>query len=345
MRMTRPRFGACAWLLLATSGCVDAPHQGPGAAIVDPGDLRPEARAILEALARGEPPAGGLRAAQSWNGPPATIRVWRRSLGGNDSCTGKVDVLPLEAYVKGVLPHEWIVSWEAESLRAGALAVRSYASSWVAQGGKYKCADLCDTTYSQVYKDSTNPKTDLAVDATASQVLVKSGTVLFAEYSAENGDPTKSGVADPVCAGKTLYGHGRGMCQWGSQRWALQQKDHKWIALHYSPGAALWYPSAPGADAGVPPAAEAGSPPTPKPDLGARRDAGAAPPQTRFDAGPEPSPAPPPDAEPEPPSATPSAEAEVSGGCALLSARPVRGLPPLAPLALLALLLARRRRR
>ena len=229
----------------------------------DPTDLRPEARRILRAQ-RDRPRElvlvdnlEGVR--RVYASLPATIKVWRRSLGGADSCSGKVQTLPLDDYVKGVLPHEWITSWEPESLKAGAIAIRTYASSWVAQGGKYPCADLCDTTASQVYGDETNPKTNQAVDATRGQVLVKDGQLVFAEYSAENSSPTKFGVDDPPCAGKALFGHGRGMCQWGTQRWALLGKDFAWMALHYYPGATLQGGPAPlPPDAG--PAADASRP-------------------------------------------------------------------------------------
>jgi hypothetical protein len=151
--------------------------------------------------------------------------------------------MPLEDYVKGVLPHEWITSWNKEALKAGAVAIRTYAAYWIAAGGKYKCADLCDTAASQIYKDTTYPVTDGVIDATRGEVLLTNGKLTFTEYSAENGDPTRSGVADAVCAGKTVNGHGRGMCQWGSQRWAQQGKDYKWIAWHYYPQTTLWAPS------------------------------------------------------------------------------------------------------
>ncbi|MBW2732780.1 MAG: hypothetical protein JRH20_10345 [Deltaproteobacteria bacterium] len=209
-------------------------------------DLRPVAKNLLEVLR-----LGGWQAARDLASPettitpfdnvplPATIRVWRRSQCSTGSCSCPVDEMPLEEYVKGVVPHEWIASWEMPSLQAGAIAVRTYAASWVTKGGKYDCADVCDTTYTQVYKDERNDRGNEAVDATRDMVLIESGQLVFAEYSAENGDPTAFGVVDPLCAGKTVQGHGRGMCQWGSQRWALENKDFQWIATHYYPGSEL----------------------------------------------------------------------------------------------------------
>jgi hypothetical protein len=167
--------------------------------------------------------------------------VWRRGLDGSSaSCSGRVDVIPFEKYVKGVLPHEWIRSWHTESLEAGAIAIRTYAANWVSRGGKYSCADLDDTTASQVYKDVFYAVTNAAVDATANTYVMKNGLPVFAEYSAENGHPTATGISDSPCAGKARFGHGRGTCQWGSQRWANQHgKSETWILQHYYPGATV----------------------------------------------------------------------------------------------------------
>ncbi len=41
-------------------------------------------------------------------------------------------------------------------------------------------------------------------------------------------------MSDIVDAGQTFNGHGRGMCQWGTQRWSINQgKDFVWIVNHY----------------------------------------------------------------------------------------------------------------
>ncbi|HVV86795.1 MAG TPA: SpoIID/LytB domain-containing protein, partial [Kofleriaceae bacterium] len=235
------------------------------------GDLRPEAAAILDAartaadrrrvltladardlglagIAAARPrPAEAIEGGPADAGPttvafdaPATIKVWRRGVDGSTaSCSGRVDTIPFEKYVKGVLPHEWIRSWDAASLQAGAVAIRTYAAYWVKAGGKYDCADLDDTTASQVYKDEFFPVSDAAVDATADVFAVKNGDLVFAEYSAENGDPTATGVSEPLCTGRAVQGHGRGTCQWGTQRWAQNGKTFDWIVTHYYPGAML----------------------------------------------------------------------------------------------------------
>ncbi len=231
------------------------------------GDVRPEAAQILDALAAADAPltvgevtgtdrveqrrasqrvaiigAGGAPAGDTVIAfeTPATIRIWRRGLDGSTaSCSGRVDVIPFEQYVRGVLPHEWIRSWDEESLKAGAVAIRTYAAAWVASGGKYTCADLDDTTASQVYRDEFFAVTDAAVAATDGVYIVRGADLVFAEYSAENGDPTAFEVAEPQCAGRAVNGHGRGTCQWGTQRWALAGQTWEWMLPHYYPGAML----------------------------------------------------------------------------------------------------------
>ena len=210
--------------------------------LADP-DLRPEARTLLAHLretGHWEPSlAPRDRVLKQGLQPPATIRIYRRG-AENNSCTGRVDVIPLEDYVKGVVPHEWIPSWHDESLRAGSIAARSFAWGWINAGGKYDCADLDDTTRSQVYREDRTARATAAVDSTVGMAVVRDGAVVRAEYSAENSDPTAFGVDEPLCTGRELFGHGRGMCQWGSQRWATQRDQvAEWMVEHYYPGASV----------------------------------------------------------------------------------------------------------
>jgi len=174
---------------------------------------------------------------------PTRIRVWRRALDDSESsCTGRVDELGLEDYVAGVIPAEWMAGWEPAALEAGAIAARTYASFWVAAGGKYACADVDDTTWTQVYRDARDERTDAAVARTEGAVVRRNGSLVFAEYSAENGSPTAFGVHDTPCAGKRVNGHGRGVCQWGTQRWALRGETPDWMMAHYYPGSRVVWP-------------------------------------------------------------------------------------------------------
>lgn len=182
---------------------------------------------------------------------PSAANGWR-----DRSCDSAaiVDDLAFEEYVKGVIPHEWVPSWHREALMAGAIAARSYALSHHLRGGRWACADVDDGTVTQVYRDDRAGPTDEAVEATRGQIAIRAGGIVFAEYSAENANPTADAVDDPTCTGETQFGHGRGMCQWGTQRWATgvcanppcdfgalgsDPKDHVWMVEHYYPGATV----------------------------------------------------------------------------------------------------------
>lgn len=179
--------------------------------------------------------------------PPTSIRV-----GQTCSCTActTVNTMSMDTYVKHVLPAEWISSWNAESLKAGAIAIRSYGAYYTFHpiNASY---DICDTTCCQVYGTATATSTNNAVNATTNIYLVDgSGNIARAEYSAENNDlANRDGcgdcniqnkpsdgicLSDSVCCGTTQNGHGRGECQWGTQRWATNQaKTYDWITDHY----------------------------------------------------------------------------------------------------------------
>lgn len=148
--------------------------------------------------------------------------------------------MSMETYVKRVLPNEWIASWNAESLKAGAVAIRSYGGYYVYNpiSSSY---DICDTTCCQKYGTTTYSSTDNATNATAGIYIINSsGNIAMAEYSAENNNAgcgncyTGTCLYDSVCCGYAKNGHGRGMCQWGSQRWAANKgKTYTWILDHY----------------------------------------------------------------------------------------------------------------
>jgi len=188
--------------------------------------------------------------------PPNTIKV-----GMNCSCTScsSVDVLSLESYVRRGLNDEWISSWNTHSLRAGSIAYRSYGAYYVYHplNANY---DICSSTCCQVNDSDTSTSTNTATDKTSGILLQRNGSVFRSEYSAENnswddpndglsctnsdlscgngyaGSPSSNWpcLSDSPCANYGCFGHGRGMCQWGTQRWASSQSQlWKWIVNHY----------------------------------------------------------------------------------------------------------------
>lgn len=258
-RETRVGTTVRLWPLDVSEAVADARLDGRPALDSDPiddPDLTPRARAHLRAdrgfdltVEEAALVAGPRFRPKGALDPPESIRLYRRGDERDDrSCSGRVDVIPLEEYVRGVVPHEWIPSWHQESLNAGAVAARGYAWGWIERGGKYRCADLDDTTRSQVYRDDRDARGDAAVENTRSQGIIRDGVFIPSEYSAENGDPTEFGVDEPLCTGRERRGHGRGMCQWGTQRWATQRdRDYVWMVEHYFPGATVSRPEPPGA--------------------------------------------------------------------------------------------------
>lgn len=168
---------------------------------------------------------------------PAAIRVGRNCTGTN--CT-TVEYYALETYCKYVLPAEIYGCWGAlsggtNSLRAFSVAVRSYGL-WYVYNPLSSTYDICDNTYCQVFGSTQNSYCNSAVDNTARYILVNSsGVVMRTEYSAENNNKgcgngysgtgsTWPCIYDPVCLNATPNGHGRGLCQWGTVRWATGTK-------------------------------------------------------------------------------------------------------------------------
>ncbi|GBC92955.1 hypothetical protein HRbin15_01438 [bacterium HR15] len=169
---------------------------------------------------------------------PKYIRVGRNCTS-RTNCQ-RVEVYTLETYCKGVITSEWYACWGnvvggMESLKAGAVAVRSYGVSFVYSPAT-STYDICDSTACQVFTGNQSSNGNAAVDATTRYVLLTaSGNIARAEYSAENNNAgcgdgysgTGSSwpcIYDPVCAGFATNGHGRGMCQWGSARWATGRR-------------------------------------------------------------------------------------------------------------------------
>jgi SpoIID/LytB domain protein len=115
------------------------------------------------------------------------------------------NTVPLESYLKSVVPSEVPAAWPAEALRSQAVAARTYAlrEKYDRAGSAF---DVYDSTASQVYlgrrlyddqwsvvRDYEDPRTDSAVQATAGAVLEYAGVPAFTQFSSSNGGWTASG--------------------------------------------------------------------------------------------------------------------------------------------------------
>jgi SpoIID/LytB domain protein len=118
-----------------------------------------------------------------------------------------VNRLPLDSYLKGVVPREIFTSWSPAALEAQAIAARTYAAYERAQplSSVYQ---ICDTTSCQVYGgfSAEHPSTNAAVDATAGQVrLDTTGMPAFTQFSSSNGGWSAAGTVPYLVAQQDPY--------------------------------------------------------------------------------------------------------------------------------------------
>ena len=101
-----------------------------------------------------------------------------------------VNVLSMEAYLKGVVPAEMPAYWGIEALKAQAIAGRTYAIAHL--GGTD--FDLRASELDQAYSGLTDQRSDssAAVDATRGQVLTYQGQLIVAFYMSSDGGHTES---------------------------------------------------------------------------------------------------------------------------------------------------------
>ena len=103
-----------------------------------------------------------------------------------------VNHIPVDLYLRGVVPLEMPSSWPAEALKAQAIAARSYALTRVhPTTGLF---DLYDDTRSQVYrgKRAETAATNLAISATAGTVLLSGTPIVNALYHSADGGWTEN---------------------------------------------------------------------------------------------------------------------------------------------------------
>ncbi|TMD39605.1 MAG: SpoIID/LytB domain-containing protein [Chloroflexi bacterium] len=102
-----------------------------------------------------------------------------------------VNVLPMEEYLKGVVPAEMPPYWGVEALKAQAIAGRTYGIAHLGGGADF---DLRASESDQAYSGLTDQRADSnnAVDATRGQVLTYQAKLITAFYMASDGGHTES---------------------------------------------------------------------------------------------------------------------------------------------------------
>ena len=105
-----------------------------------------------------------------------------------------IDDVPLEDYLRGVVPREMGPERYArlEALEAQAVAARTYTLGHLGEFAR-EGYDICATPRCQVYggMGAEHPLSDRAVEATAGQVLLYRGALIDARYSATCGGHTE----------------------------------------------------------------------------------------------------------------------------------------------------------
>jgi len=149
---------------------------------------------------------GTYQAPLTITGGPAGVQVRGRSQNGvsNGSYRGTLEIRPaaiggvsainaldLESYVRGVVAGEMPSDWPQEALRAQADAARTYALSTTKAGDGF---DQYADTRSQMYKGiaGETAATDLAVAATAGEIVLFDGKPIVTYYFSTSGGQTEN---------------------------------------------------------------------------------------------------------------------------------------------------------
>ncbi|MFH1099020.1 MAG: SpoIID/LytB domain-containing protein [Candidatus Uhrbacteria bacterium] len=176
---------------------------------------------------------------------PETERLW------------VINDLPIEKYLRGLV--ETSDGARPEFHKAQAVAARTFALYYLEAGGKYKNGQfiLRNDARDQVYRGENaaqrRPNFVRAVEATRGVVATYGSDIAVTPYYAQSDGRTRSydavwggqprawliSIADPICDGKKLIGHGVGM----PQRCAMTLSEQGWnfgsILLYYYPGIQL----------------------------------------------------------------------------------------------------------
>ncbi len=130
----------------------------------------------------------------------------------NNGAQRTVNAVPVEAYLRAVVPLEMPASWANLGDGAGAAAVEAQAvsaRSYALAEDRTSYARTCDTISCQVYggravrrsgllTDNENPLSDAAIARTAGVVRMRDGEIARTEFSSSTGGWTAGGVFPAV---------------------------------------------------------------------------------------------------------------------------------------------------
>ena len=138
---------------------------------------------------------------RSYRGRLASVAT---AAGSRDRVT--VNVLPLQQYLRGVVPLEIPASWSRAAVRAQAVAARTYAAYERAHP-RASYYDICDTWSCQVYGGASaeHESSDDAVRATRGLVLQHDGAPAFTQFGSSSGGWTAAGSVPYLVAQEDPY--------------------------------------------------------------------------------------------------------------------------------------------
>ena len=132
---------------------------------------------------------------RGYRGSVSAVRTGSRSVR-------VVNTVPMEQYLRTVVPAEVSASWPQEALRAQAVAARTYAAT-EARGRADGTFDVYDSTRSQVYRAAVaynrswrvvaareQVQTDAAIRASAGLMVTVGGVPVLTQFSSSNGGAT-----------------------------------------------------------------------------------------------------------------------------------------------------------
>ena len=125
----------------------------------------------------------------SWDEYRGILRI--RTSAVTPSVTVTND-LPLETYLRGVVPAEMSSAWPTAALEAQTIASRSYAARHLRPGVSYY--DVVDTSGAQVYRGAKGERatTNAIIRAHPGIVLRRSGSIANTLYSSDAGTGTEN---------------------------------------------------------------------------------------------------------------------------------------------------------
>jgi len=179
---------------------------------------------------------------------------WPQEITMLRSGEDQIIALPLEEYVKGVLPREVGTEAPMEALKAMAVAARGYAVAATLSPRHGHQAAVCDAKHCQLWSPRRHSVTDQAVDDTRGLVPMHRDRPVATYYFGHCDGHTRNSEdvwvrALPYCRSVpcpcgygSLYGHGVGLCQRGAIEMARRGATCLQILAYYYRGLAVWSP-------------------------------------------------------------------------------------------------------